>query len=54
VAKSGRTGTCKANFTYKTIHGYYTVKAKTPPKGQVSWTTTSLHCFAKSGARVKC
>ena len=55
MAKSGRTGTCRANFTYKTIRGYYTVAAKTPPKGQVSWTTTSLHCFvAKSGAKVRC
>jgi hypothetical protein len=55
VAKNGRTGTCRANFAYKTIRGYYTVSAKMPPKGQVSWTTTSLHCFAaKTGAKVKC
>jgi hypothetical protein len=55
VAKNGRSGTCKANFTYKTLRGYYTVTAKMPPKGQVYWTTTGLHCFvAKSGAKVKC
>ena len=55
VAKNGRSGKCKASFTYKTLRGYYTVTAKTPPKGQVSWTTTGLHCFvAKSGAAVKC
>jgi hypothetical protein len=55
VSKNGVNGKCKATFAYKTIRGYYTIVAKQPPKGQVSWSSTSVVCFnAKSGVRTKC
>lgn len=55
VSKNGVNGKCKANFAYKTIRGYYMIAAKQPPKGQVSWSSTSVACFnAKSGVRTKC
>jgi hypothetical protein len=55
VAKDARSGTCRANFTYKTIRGYYMLKVKQPLKGKPSYTSTSVTCFvAKTGAKVAC
>jgi hypothetical protein len=55
ATKSGTKGTCRANFVYKTIRGYYVLKVVHPPGEDVSYTSTSFHCFdRKSGKAVSC
>jgi hypothetical protein len=55
ASKDATRGTCRANFTYKTLKGYYMLKIKQPKVGKPSYTSTSVHCFAaKSGKAVKC
>jgi hypothetical protein len=55
ASKDATRGTCRANFTYKTIRGYYMLKVKQPKTGRPSYTSTSVHCFdAKSGSAVSC
>jgi hypothetical protein len=55
VSKDTTKGTCRANFTYKTVRGYYMLKVAQPPKGRPSYTSTSVHCFdAKTGKAVSC
>jgi hypothetical protein len=49
-------GTCRANFTYKTVRGYYVLQVKQPKVGkQPFYSSTSVHCFdARTGATVRC
>jgi hypothetical protein len=48
-------GTCRANFVYKTVKGYYMLKVVQPKVGRPSYTSTSVHCFdAKTGKTVSC
>jgi hypothetical protein len=55
VSKSATKGTCRANFTYKTVRGYYMLKVTQPKTGRPSYTSTSVHCFdAKTGNAVSC
>lgn len=55
VSVNGVHGRCRASFVYRTVRGYYTIVAKQPPRGQVSWSSTSVTCFnASNGTRVKC
>jgi hypothetical protein len=55
ASRDATSGICRANFTYKTVKGYYVLKVKQPKTGRPSYTSTSVHCFdAKSGAAVKC
>ena len=57
VSKSGTTGRCRANFTARAAGktGYYVIAVKQPPKGQITWTSTSVVCTdVKSGLRVRC
>ena len=57
VSKSGTTGRCKASFTARAAgkNGYYLLAVKSPPKGQITWTSTAVVCTdIKSGLRVRC
>ena len=57
VAKSGTTARCKANFTARAAgkNGYYLLAVKSPPKGQITWTSTAVVCTdIKSGLKVHC
>jgi hypothetical protein len=55
VSKTATKGTCRANFTYKTVRGYYMLKVTQPKTGRPSYTSTSVHCFdAKTGNAVSC
>jgi hypothetical protein len=55
VNKAATKGTCRANFTYKTVRGYYMLKVTQPKTGKPSYTSTSVHCFdAKTGNAVSC
>ncbi len=54
-SKDGRRGTCRANFVYRTLKGYYMLNVKQPATGRPSYTSTSVHCFnVKSGKAVSC
>jgi hypothetical protein len=55
ASKDATRGTCRANFTYKTVKGYYMLKIVQPKKGRPSYTSTSVHCFdSKTGKTVSC
>jgi hypothetical protein len=55
ASKDATKGTCRANFTYRTVTGYYMLKVKQPKVGKPSYTSTSVHCFdAKTGNAVSC
>jgi hypothetical protein len=55
VSKDATKGTCRADFAYKTITGYYTLAVKQPKVGRPSYASTSVHCFdAKSKRAVPC
>ena len=55
ASKDATRCTCRANFTYKTIRGYYMLSVKQPKTGRPSYTSTSVHCFdAKTGKSVSC
>jgi hypothetical protein len=55
ASKDATTGTCRANFTYKTVKGYYMLKVVQPKKGRPSYSSTSVHCFdSKTGKAVTC
>lgn len=51
----GRRGTCRANFVYKTVKGFYMLNVKQPATGRPSYRSTSVRCFdARSGKAVSC
>lgn len=55
VSKDATRGTCKANWTYKTVFGYYMLAVKQPKVGRPSYTSTTVKCFdAKTKRAVPC
>jgi hypothetical protein len=55
VSKDASSGTCRANFAFKTLTGYYMLKVVQPSTGRPSYRSTSVHCFvAKSGKALPC
>lgn len=55
ASRDARKGTCRADFLYKTVKGYYMLKVAQPKTGTPSYRSTSVRCFdAKSGRAVKC
>jgi hypothetical protein len=55
VNKTATKGTCRANWKYKTVFGYYSLAVKQPKVGRPSYASTKVRCFnAKTKKAVPC